>query len=60
MIATNGSYLIVKEVRKALCKFRERGMDEGSCEDLTLPRRQFVMLKSCLDVLLAKKKKMVL
>ena len=25
-------------------------MDEGSGEDLTLPRREFVMLKSCLDV----------
>ena len=32
----------------------ERGMDEGSGEDLTLPRREFVMLKSCLDVLLAR------
>ena len=29
-------------------------MDEGSGEDLTLPRREFVMPKSCLDVLLAK------
>ena len=29
-------------------------MDEGSGEDLTLPRREFVMLKSCLDVVLAR------
>ena len=28
-------------------------MDEGSGEDLTLPRREFVMLKNCLGVLLA-------
>ena len=32
----------------------QRGMDEGSGEDLTLPRREFVILKSCLDVLLAR------
>ena len=38
----------MKEVRKALWKFRERN-NEGSGEDLTLPRREFVML----DVLLA-------
>ena len=43
----------MKEVRKALWKFRERN-NEGSGEDLTLPRREFVMLKSCLDVLLAR------
>ena len=29
-------------------------MDEGSGEDFTLPRREFVMLKSCLGVLLAR------
>ena len=29
-------------------------MDEGGDEDLTSPRREFVMLKSCLDVLLAR------
>ena len=28
-------------------------MDEGSDKELTLPRRVFVMLKNCLDVLLA-------
>ena len=36
------------------CGSSERGMDKGSGEDLTLPRREFVMLKSCLDVLLAR------
>ena len=45
---------LLRKKSEKRCGSSERGMDEGSGEDLTLPRREFVMLKSCLDVVLAR------